>query len=191
MKHKDSTFLIDIVVRYCLVFFAGLFNLYFFYLIFTPITYELLFFITKLFSNVILFSDGIMVNGVFFAIVSACIGGSAYYLLFILGMSTREIKLFKRIKLILFLFIILFVFNIFRMLFMIYIYGEVYFELIILVPPKHNLTITNFISKKQVLSLSGGSGVAKRAGLKIKFSNEKSCGLVPSGVRILPPTYLT
>jgi exosortase/archaeosortase family protein len=130
MKIKENLFLIDIVLRYLLIFLLGLGNLYLFYFIFTPITINLLYFILNIFTEATLINNSLLVKSVSFEIVSACVGGFAYYLLFILIFSTREIKLLKRIKILLILYGLLFFFNIARILFMVYIYGFVYFDTI-------------------------------------------------------------
>jgi len=67
------------------------------------------FFNTILISNVVIINNKIPIE-----LIPACIAGSAYYLLFILNLSTPEIKIKKRIAMILLAFASLLAINILR-----------------------------------------------------------------------------
>jgi len=98
----------SILVRYLILLIVAIPNLYLFYFIFTPPT---------VFSTKLLFSL-FNVDYTSIQIISACIAGSAYYLLLILNLSTPNIKFKKRIFLILSAFLIFLVLNILRIFFL-------------------------------------------------------------------------
>jgi len=116
MKKKNNPY-IDIFSRYFLLIILAIPNLWLFYLVFTPLTLYPVYFLLSLFfevslnSNMLNFSNSITIE-----IISACIAGSAYYLLFILNMSVPKIKISKRLKMILFSFATLLIINILRIL---------------------------------------------------------------------------
>ena len=86
----------DIVLRYSLIMLLGFF-ISIFYFIFKPLTVYSVYFILKLFYTVTLSNNTLIVNNTEIEIINACIAGSAYYLLFLLNFSTRNIKFKKRI----------------------------------------------------------------------------------------------
>lgn len=114
MKVKDKY--TDIIFRYLIIVLIALPNLYLFYLIFTPLTVYPLYFIFKLFIEVSLRNNTLLINGFAIQIVDACVAGSAYYLLFILNMSLPNIKLKKRAQMMLFSFVLLLALNILRII---------------------------------------------------------------------------
>jgi hypothetical protein len=132
MNNRAELFdVFDLIIRYSLIIIAGLGNLYIFYLVFKPVTINLVAFIVNLFTMATMIgADMIYINGLYFEFVNACIGGSAYYLLFILGMSSRGVPFVKRMNVIVFSFFLLFLFNIFRVLLMILVAHEVYFNVL-------------------------------------------------------------
>jgi len=119
MTKKENTWILDILVRYVL---SGLcfFIIPVFYFVFKPITIWLVSLILGIFysvsvqGNVLLFSGNMSVE-----IIDACIAGSAYFLLLILNLLTREINILKRIGLFLFCFLSLFFLNVVRLLILI------------------------------------------------------------------------
>jgi len=128
MRDKKGLFgFSEIIVRYLIIFILGLGNLYIFYAILTPLTLFGVGTLLGLFSNVSLLIDGFVYDGVFFELVSACVGGSAFYLLLILIMSSRNIVWLKRIKMILFAFLLLYIFNVLRIVFMATLINSDYF----------------------------------------------------------------
>jgi exosortase/archaeosortase family protein len=88
----------SILARYSLLFVAGLGNLWIFYKIFTPLTLYPLYFLFSLFFNTNLSGTVITIsNCVPLELINACVAGAAYYLLFILNLSTPSISSKKRI----------------------------------------------------------------------------------------------
>ena len=109
---------LKIFIRYLIIILIAIPNLFVFYFIFTPATIYPVFGAFKiLFNEVLLNSNIFQINREFFIeIIPACIAGSAYYLLFVLNLSTPKIKIKKRIKMILFSFAFLLILNILRIL---------------------------------------------------------------------------
>ncbi|MBW6442447.1 pacearchaeosortase [Patescibacteria group bacterium] len=106
----------DLMSRYLILVLAGTPGLFIFYFIFTPLTVYPVYLILKLFFDVILFSETILILGHIFPIelIPACIAGSAYYLLLVLNLSTPGLKFKKRLSAIFFSFGIFLVINILR-----------------------------------------------------------------------------
>ncbi len=107
IKSKDISF---IFLRYLILLALALFNLYLIYLIATPITIYPVFFILKLFySSVLLKGTTIIFGESAISLISACIAGSAYYLLLLLNLSTpmAPIKRLKSLSFVLFTFLML------------------------------------------------------------------------------------
>ncbi len=115
-ENKKLTLL---TLRYTLALLLGFF-IGLFYKIFTPLTLRTLYLALSTISNVSLSGYSIIVNGIVIDIIPACVSGSAYYLLFALGMLT-QMNILKRLSLILFDFFMFFMFNILRILFLIYL----------------------------------------------------------------------
>lgn len=84
-----------------------------YYLIFTPLTIYGSYILLALYKPVII-GDSIFIRNQSFDVVSACIAGFAYFLFFILVLLTKDIKLLKRVKMILFGFGLIYLFNILR-----------------------------------------------------------------------------
>lgn len=126
----------SIIFRYGLLLVLGLGNLFIFYLIFTPLTVYPVFGLISsiheasllrgdlsqacvvlqnipLLSKIACMNTTIFFKGYFASIVSACVAGSAYYLLLILNLST-PMKNKQRVKSILFLIFMFLILNIFR-----------------------------------------------------------------------------
>ena len=124
LKLKTSQLdIFKIFFRYLIIFVSGLSELYIYYLIFTPLTVYLVYFFLKIFAGIFNFNV-LLVNNVFFLknysieIIKACVGGSAYFLLFALNLSIPfEFK--KRLKALGFSFSVLLLFNVFRILILI------------------------------------------------------------------------
>jgi len=109
---------LEIFIRYLIIILIALPNLYIFYLIFTPLTIYPLYFLFKLFFNVSLSQNILIINGFSIKFIKACIAGAGYYLLFILNLSIPKIKFKKRLKLVLFSFSLFLVLNILRIIFL-------------------------------------------------------------------------
>lgn len=115
MKRVDIK---NIVLRYLVLIFIGIFSTQIFHFIFFQLTFYPVYFLFQIFFNVSLSSNTLWVNAIPIEIVSACVAGSAYFLLLILNLSTPEIKLKKRIMMILFSFFTFLIINILRIFFL-------------------------------------------------------------------------
>ncbi len=112
--NKIKKRLTNIFVRYFLLILFALPNFYILYFIFTPLTVYPIYFLLKTFFDATLMQNIILIGEFPIELIPACIAGSAYYLLLILNLSIPEIKIQKRIKMILFSFGILLFLNILR-----------------------------------------------------------------------------
>lgn len=122
----------DILLRYSTLVIIGLVGINFFYFLFFSLTIYPVYFILKIFFNASLNLDIITINNLpSIKIIGACIAGSAYYLLLILNLAVPNIKLEKRIKLLLFSFASLLVINILRifLLSIMFVQGISFFDL--------------------------------------------------------------
>jgi len=131
MKTISKRF-IDIFLRYLILILIALPNLWFFYFIFTPLTFYPVYFLINLFFNSSLTGNTITITNCFpIEIIKACVAGSAYYLLLILNLSTPKIKIKKRLQMAILAFASLLIINILRifLLSMIFISGSSLFEI--------------------------------------------------------------
>jgi len=130
MKERDKS-LLDIFLRYAILILVGALGLEFFQFFFTLLTVYPVYFLLKPFFNVLLSGSTISLSGFPIEIIGACVAGSAYYLLLILNLSTKGIKVKKRIGILLFSFSSLLVINILRIFFLsiIYVNGTSFFDL--------------------------------------------------------------
>jgi len=115
MNKKEVTFL---GLRYLILIALGIYNLYLFYLIFTPVTVHLVYYLlSNLSEGVVLVSSGkissIFLKGYIAQIIPACVAGSAYYLLLILNLTT-PMNPKKRIGSLFFLFGSFLIINVLR-----------------------------------------------------------------------------
>ncbi len=118
----------EIFSRYLLIILLGLGNLYLFYKLLTPITISILDSILSLSGESLVIGNSIHFKRIIFEIVPACIAGSAFYLIFIFVFSTREINFKKRLAVLLSSFVLLFFFNMSRLVFLVSIVRTNYFE---------------------------------------------------------------
>tara|TARA_Y100000310_G_C20540934_1_gene743254 strand:+ start:421 stop:993 length:573 start_codon:yes stop_codon:yes gene_type:complete len=128
MKTQDKQ-LLNLVIRYAIILLAGLGNLFIFYKILTPLTINTVAFIFNLFTKTSVAGNLIITQKLILEIIPACVAGSAYYLLLILVLATPKIELLKRIKLLIFSFISLFILNIVRIIILSLTSTSSYFEL--------------------------------------------------------------
>ena len=112
MKKRVKIF--DLAIRYITLLIIGILGTSFFYLIFSFLTIKPVYLLLSIFFNPSLASNIIIINSLPIEIIGACIAGSAYYLLLILNLSMPNIKLGKRILLLLFSFSLLLILNILR-----------------------------------------------------------------------------
>jgi len=111
--NKTSNKIFLIPVRY-LILLIAMFTLPIIYKIFTPLTIYPTATLLKIFYQVSIYEDIIIINSnTFFQIIPACIAGSAYLLLLILNLSI-PLNPKKRIHSILFSFTALLILNILR-----------------------------------------------------------------------------
>lgn len=103
-------------VRYVALLLVALPNLWIFYKIFTPLTAYPVSFLLGISYDVSLLGTSIILvsRSIPIELINACIAGSAYYLLTILNLSTPDIKLKKRITVLLTSFAAFLVVNILR-----------------------------------------------------------------------------
>ena len=132
MQRKNKI-IIDILLRYSLLILLAIPNLWLFYMVFTPLTAYPVFALLNLFYDALLISGKIILinRTIPIELIQACIAGAAYYLLLILNLSTREIKLKTRVKMIAFSFLAFLLVNILRIfiLSIIAVSGSSFFDL--------------------------------------------------------------
>ena len=91
-----------------------------FYFIFTPLTLYGTYLLLLYYKPMIL-GISLLINQYTFIFVEACVLGSAYYLLWLLTMLTKDIKLLTRLKIILTGFLLIFAANMIRIAVLIFI----------------------------------------------------------------------
>ncbi len=116
MKRELKRKFYSIAIRYSLLVLSAIPSFWLFYLIFTPLTIYPSYFILNLFFDISKYENSFFFLGstASIDIINACVAGSAYYLLLILNLSIPDIKLIKRIKMIIFSFILFLIANILR-----------------------------------------------------------------------------
>ena len=127
---KEVKSILDILLRYSILILIGIFGIGIFYFLFLPLTIYPVFFLLKIFFNPTLVYNTILINSFQIEIIEACVAGSAYYLLLILNLSTRGIKLEKRIKMLLFSFLLFLIVNVLRtfLLSILFVSGVSFFD---------------------------------------------------------------
>lgn len=130
MKKEFKT-VFDIVLRYGTLILIGILGVRIFYFMFASLTIYPVYFLLKLFFNASLMNNIITINNSPIEIIGACIAGSAYYLFLILNLSTREIKLDKRVVMLLFSFLSFLLINILRifLLSILFVLGTSFFDI--------------------------------------------------------------
>jgi exosortase/archaeosortase family protein len=130
MKKKGAS-VFDIILRYLILILIGFLGTGIFYLLFSAITIYPVYFFLNFFFDTSLKYNIITINNSPIEIIGACIAGSAYFLLLILNLSTREIKIKKRLFLLLFSFSSLLVVNILRifLLSILFVLGTSFFDI--------------------------------------------------------------
>jgi exosortase/archaeosortase family protein len=115
---KSNLKILNILSRYSILLIVGIFSTSIFYYIFYLLTIYPVYFLLKIFFNISLASNIIFAGTIPIEIISACVASSAYYLLFILNLSTPGIKTNTRIKIFLFSFLSFLIINILRIFFL-------------------------------------------------------------------------
>jgi len=103
-----------------------------FYFIFTPLTIYGIYLLLLTYKPVLL-GINLFIDQYTFVFVKACIAGSAYYLLWLLALLTKDIKLMTRIKMILAGFSLIYIGNLLRVFILILIalnYNIAWFDLV-------------------------------------------------------------
>src|SRR3989344_5234840 len=114
MNNKE---IFSVIFRYAIIISLG-FGIDIIYIIFTPLTvYPVYWSLKELYGASLIGGNVIFSRGILFDIASACVAGSAYYLLLILNLTTR-MKFSKRIKNIIFIISSFFILNLGRILFL-------------------------------------------------------------------------
>ncbi len=111
---KRGNFIYSIIIRYLVLILLGLPFIGLFYLVFSSLTVYPVYWILEIFYSVTKIGNTLFVNHVPIEIIEACIAGSAYYLFFILNLSTPNIKIKRRIKILLIALISFLIINILR-----------------------------------------------------------------------------
>ncbi len=117
-KNKFDKKIYSIFNRYILILILGLSDLVLFYFLFTKPTVLFSNFLLNLISSTVLIDNSILFKETLIQLIPACIAGSAYYLLVILALSVPNIQVKRRLSLIGFLFVSLFLFNALRIFFL-------------------------------------------------------------------------
>ena len=120
----------NLILRYLLIVLFGLGNLYIFYLIFTPLTTNIVYLILNVFSNPTINGTVITLGDSIIKIIPACVAGSAYYLLLVLALSTPNLSIKDYFKLVAISFGLFLSINVLRIIFLILIRNSSQFELI-------------------------------------------------------------
>jgi exosortase/archaeosortase family protein len=114
-KKKENITVQGLVSRYLLLLAVAFPGLWIFYKIFTPLTVWPVYWLLNLVYDMVSVSDIIIyINTFHIDLISACIAGSAYYLLLILNLTTPKIKPMTRFYAILSSFAVFLVINILR-----------------------------------------------------------------------------
>jgi exosortase/archaeosortase family protein len=130
MKRSSNEFL-SILCRYFLLIILSLGGLWIFYSVFTPLTIYPVYFLFNYFFGATLTGTTVYVGNVPIELIKACIAGSAYYLLLIFNLSTPNIKINQRLRMLVFAFLIFLVVNILRIfvLGILYMAGSPFFDI--------------------------------------------------------------
>jgi len=113
MKKQDWQIKL-IFIRYLALLVLAFFNLGIIYLIATPLTIYPVFLVLRLFySPVLLIGNTIIFGSTAISIISACVAGSAYYLLLLLNLSA-PMKPKLRLKSLSFMLLVFLVLNVLR-----------------------------------------------------------------------------
>jgi len=127
---KRGNKFLSILTRYLILILVGILGLGVFYFVFTPITIYPVYFLFNIFFHTVLSGNILFVKQFPIEVVGACVAGSAYYLFFILNLSTPNIKLKQRLNMLGFSFILFLVINILRIFFLglLFIAGSSWFN---------------------------------------------------------------
>ena len=122
LRKKHNVPYLDILLRYIIILILSSFNFYIITITIAPITVYSSYLLFSLFYPVILFGNDLVLENYAISIVNACLAIPAYYLLIALNLSTPNIKLKKRILILIISFSTLLIFNLIRIIFMTFIF---------------------------------------------------------------------
>ncbi len=128
--NKKTKGILSIFARYTIIILISVGNLKLIYNLLTPPTVKVLVMVLRPFYDIIVVGNFIYVRGITTEIASSCIIASAFFLMFILIFSTPDIKPKKRILAFMVSFVILFILNIARMVFLVSIIHSPHFNTI-------------------------------------------------------------
>jgi len=117
--NQQSKKISGLFIRYIIIVLAGLGNLYIFYKILTPLTIRAVALVLSIFTDPFVLGNTIYTKYAAIELIPACIAGAAFYLLFILVMSTPDIRPLKRLGLLAATLADLFILNVIRILILI------------------------------------------------------------------------
>lgn len=103
----------SILTRYLILIALGV-GINVLYFIFTPLTIYPVYFLLDIFFDILIIQNILIIGESSITLIPACVAGSAYYLLLIFNLSVPQIKFSKRIKMILFAFVVFLILNILR-----------------------------------------------------------------------------
>ncbi len=115
-RGKKERGVYEIAARYLIIVLLSLGGFKILYFIFAPLTFYPLVFILRLFYNVGVVGNKLFIGQNIIEISGACIAVSAYYLLALLNITTRGIKIKNRVKMFLFHSVLILVPNILRII---------------------------------------------------------------------------
>jgi len=121
-----------IIIRYLILVAVAIPGFGYLYYIFSPITTYPVGFLLSLIYNIQMSSGTILIgNLALIEIIGACIAGSAYYFIFILNLSVPNVKIKKRIEMIIFSFAVFLIINILRIfiLSIMFVSGSAFFDI--------------------------------------------------------------
>jgi len=110
---RGSVQAMDIIIRYIILLIIGFVGLFYFYKVLFPLTIYPSYFLLKIFYNVYLNQNTLVIGDYNIEIISACIAGAAYYLLIILNLTT-PMKIKKRVYSLIYSLFALLLLNIIR-----------------------------------------------------------------------------
>ncbi len=117
MNKRVNKSLKDIFYRYSILIFLSIFGVFIFQSLFQIITVYPSFFLFKLFYKVVLANGNLLIfsgKSISLEIIGPCVAGSAYLLLTILNISVPNIKIKKRLKLLLLAYLSFLLINLLR-----------------------------------------------------------------------------
>lgn len=129
MNKKTKGFF-GILARYTIIILVSIGNLKLFYRLLTPVTIKVLAMVLRPFYDIIIVGNLIYGRGITIEIASSCIMAPAFFLMFLLVFSTPDIKPKKRIRVLVVSFVILFIYNIGRIVFLVSIIHSPHFDTI-------------------------------------------------------------